>query len=422
MFSKIKGTYDLMSDKTVCWQKVENHIRTLFAKYHLQEIRTPIIEYRGVFDRAAQHSEMVSKETYTFADKKGRFITLRPEGTAGVIRSYVENKLDKTSQLHKFFYYGPCFRYERPQKGRYRQFHQVGVEILGQSSPFLDVEVIALAYETLKSLGICDITVKINSLGCKTTYNNYLQVFKNYLQTHYQQLCPLCQERFEKNILRIWDCKNCHNEPFLKQAPRIFDHLVEGAKVRFLQVLEGLKQMNVNFELCHDLVRGLDYYTHSVFEIVYNNEQGHQAVLGGGGCYDNLVTLFGGNPSPGIGFALGMERLMSILANHSFCNKNILPSLDAFILVSVPQFFYQGLALATTLRHQGFSADLNYQFLSFSKSLKQALKQQPLYLLILGPKEFDNNQITIKNTDTQQQTTILQKDVVSYFQNNKELN
>jgi histidyl-tRNA synthetase len=380
------------------------------------------MEYRGVFDKAAQHSEMISKETYTFTDKKRRFITLRPEGTAGVIRSYVENKLDKTSKLHKFFYYGPFFRYERPQKGRYRQFHQLGVEILGQSSPFIDVEAIVLAYETLKSLGICDITVRINSLGCTTTYNNYLQVFKKYLQTYYQKLCPLCQERFEKNILRIWDCKNCHKEPFLKRAPRIFDYLTTDSKIRFLQVLETLKQMNVNFELCHDLVRGLDYYTHSVFEIVYNNEKGHQAVLGGGGCYDNLVTLFGGTPSPGIGFALGMERLMSILTSYPFCSKNTLSSLDAFILVSAPRFFYQGLTLANNLRHQGFSVDLNYQFLSFSKIFKQALKHAPSYLLILGQKEFVNNQITIKNIQTQQQITILQKDVVSYFKNNKELN
>ncbi|MBS2126507.1 histidine--tRNA ligase ['Fragaria x ananassa' phyllody phytoplasma] len=422
MFRKIKGTSDFLPEQIRCWQKVETHIRHLFTKYHLQEIRTPIIEYQGVFKRAAQHSEMVSKETYSFLDKKKRWLTLRPEGTAGIVRSYVENKLDKTSQLYKFFYCGPCFRYERPQKGRYRQFHQMGVEMLGLSSPFLDIEVVVLAYETLKSLRINNLKVNINSLGDQNSYHNYLKVFQNYLQNKYHHLCSLCQKRMHKNILRIWDCKVCCCKPFLKEAPKMFNYLTKEAKKRFLKVLDGLKMSQVNFEICHNLVRGLDYYTHTVFEIVVVNND-HQEVLGGGGCYDHLVSSFNGDQTPGIGFAFGMERIMLALTQTSFCQPDQCFSLDIFLLFLEPCFFDQAFVLAQTLRHQGFKTDLNYVFLPFTKGLKQAFKTNPRYLLILGEQEFMNEQITIKNNVTKKQATILQKNVVLYLkQQNKECN
>ncbi|CCP88323.1 histidine--tRNA ligase [Candidatus Phytoplasma solani] len=417
MFYKIKGTCDLLPEQTLLWHQVETVLHAFFKRHNFGEIRTPIMEYTEVFHRAAQHSEMVSKETYTFLDKKKRSLTLRPEGTAGIIRSYVENKLDQSPKMHKFYYYGPYFRYERPQSGRYRQFHQLGVEILGKSSPFLDVEVITLAYRFLETIGIDDAVVKINSLGNNTDYQTYLQVFKIYLQPYFDQLCPLCQERFQNNILRIWDCKICSQKAFLQQAPKIFDSLSLESQKRFQQVLDGLQAMNVNFVINHDLVRGLDYYTHTVFEITTQNAFNHRGVLGGGGCYDHLVATFDGTNTSGIGFAFGMERLMLTLEERQKPLIPKTPLLDLFLLSTQPSFFYHSLAVVHHLRQQGITVDLNYDFLPFTKALKQALKTQPNYLLILGDQEFAKEQITIKNTQTKKQTTIAQKDILFYLQN-----
>ncbi|WP_349401635.1 histidyl-tRNA synthetase [Candidatus Phytoplasma solani] len=410
MFYKIKGTHDLLETQMTYWHKVETYLHSFFMRHNFQEIRTPIMEYTEVFNRAAHHSEMVTKETYTFSDKKNRLITLRPEGTAGIIRSYIENKLDQNSQLNKFYYYGPYFRYERPQLGRYRQFHQLGIEVLGKTTPFLDVEVITLAYQFLKSLGVDDVIVKVNSLGNQNDYLNYLQIFKTYLEAYYEQLCHLCQERFKNNLLRIWDCKICPQHSFLQQAPKILDSLSLESKTRFEKVLKGLKSMEITFEICHNLVRGLDYYTHTVFEITTK-----KMVLGGGGCYDHLVSILGGKDLPGIGFALGMERLMLSLQKNNFCPTQQTDTLDLFLLILEPDFFYHGLALTHYLRYQGFKIELNYYFLTFTKALKQALKNKPHYLLILGNQEFAKEKITVKNTKNQTQATIAQKDIILYL-------
>ncbi|AGL90193.1 histidine--tRNA ligase [Candidatus Phytoplasma australiense] len=411
MFYKIKGTHDLLPTQTTSWQKVENSFHSFFKKHQFQEIRTPIMEYAEVFHRAAQHSEMVSKETYTFPDKKNRLITLRPEGTAGIVRSYIENKLDQTNKLQKFYYYGPYFRYERPQFGRYRQFHQLGVEVLGKTTPFLDIEVITLIYQFLKSLGLDDITIQINSLGSKEDHLDYVDIFKQYLKIYSNYLCGLCHERLNKNPLRIWDCKTCHLQDFLKQAPKIFDSLSPKSKKRFQTVLNGLEAMKVNFKTCHDLVRGLDYYTHTVFEITFN-----KMVLGGGGCYDHLVAALGGNQLSGIGFALGMERLMLTLQENNNFFVSPQPSLKLFLFILDPVFFHHGLTLVHILRNEGFCVEFNYSFTTFTKGLKEALKCLPNYLLILGHQEFAKKQITIKNIKTHTQTTIDQKDLIFYFQ------
>lgn len=422
MIKKIKGTQDLIFNEIFQFKQLENKIKIFFENYNYQEIRTPIIEYSEVFYRSATNSDMVMKEIYNFMDKKGRSIALRPEGTAGIVRSYIENKLDLKNQLYKFYYLGPFFRYERPQKGRYRQFYQLGVEILGNFVPFLDLEVIVLVSEMLKFLGLENFKININTLGDDDSYQKYLQVFRNYMQQNVDELCYLCKERLINNILRIFDCKVCLNKPVLKNAPVILDYLNEFSKIRFNTIIEGLTVMRINFEICPRLVRGLDYYSHTVFEIILNsssNQRMHS--LGGGGCYTNLVENLGGNKQCGIGFAFGVERLILVLQQYGFLKNTIINNeLDVYFLCLKSKFFYKSLLLTNQLRNIGIRTEINYHYLSFTKQLKKALQYYPKYLLILGDKENLHNQVILKNVSTQQQIVISQSDIVLYLK--KEFN
>lgn len=421
IIKKPKGTYDLLFNEISQWQELEKKVKFFFESYNYQEIRTPIIEYNEIFNRTATYSDMVNKEIYNFYDKKGRFIALRPEGTAGVVRSYIENKLDFNKNLNKFYYLGSFFRYERPQKGRYRQFHQIGVEVLGDNTPFLDLEVIVMVSEMLLFLGLKDFKIIINTLGDESSYKKYIQVFNEYIKNQDIFLCSLCKERLKKNSLRILDCKTCSQKNFLKSAPLITDYLNDFSKERFDTLIKGLKFMKINFQICPHLVRGLDYYNHTVFEIILKSDStGKRNSLGGGGCYERLVEVLGGNKTPGIGFALGTERLISVLKKYDLLQNYNNNQIDVYFLFLESKLFLKSLFLVNQLRNAGIKTDINYRFLPFLKQLKKALNYNPKYFVILGEKEDKNNEISIKNTVSQNQKKLSQLEMVQYLK--KELN
>ncbi len=402
---KVKGTYDILPNDAAKWQALESYVRTLFKKFNYQEIRTPIMEYSSVFHRENEHSDMVTKETYNFFDKSERSLTLRPEGTAGVVRSYIENKLYANQDLSKLYYIGPSFRYERPQKGRFRQFMQLGVEALGSNNPLLDAEVISMAYETIKGLGLKDVVVKINSLGDDEAKKNYQQVLYDYLLPFKSQLSPDSQTRLEKNTLRVLDSKAETDQAIIKNAPLPLDHLNIESSANFNAVTDALDAAKVAYEIDKKLVRGLDYYSHTVFEIQANIPGfGAQNALGGGGRYQNLVKELGGPSVPGVGYAFGMERLLDALEMEGIHLAGSQP-LDAYFITFNQEAKAVAFALQSKLRSEGLSSDLNYTDKSFKGQLKEALAYQARFLLILGEDELKKKVINIKNTETEVQIT-----------------
>ena len=312
MITKPRGTYDVLPEETKKWVKLENYLRKVSLLYNYKEIRTPMFEASEVFHRNQDDSsDMVNKETYDFLDRGNRKMTLRPEQTAPIVRAYIENKIYGDNNQHKLFYIGPNFRYENPQKGRFRQFSQFGVEALNSSSPYLDAEVIAFAVTIFKGLGLKNVKVKLNSLGDEESRNNYRDALKEYFKDELVNLCSDCKNRYEKNPLRILDCKVDKDKEIMKNVIRIKDYLNETSKNHFQSVLETLDNMNIEYVIDDYLVRGLDYYSHTVFEIEADIEGfGSQNVLGAGGRYDKLVSDLGGPVTPAVGFAFGLERLL----------------------------------------------------------------------------------------------------------------
>ncbi len=412
---RVKGTYDVLPSESAKWQALEEKIRAIFERYHVKEVRTPMMEYSDVFHRKNDHSDMVTKETYNFEDRSHRKLTLRPEGTAGVIRSYVENKLYATQELEKVYYIGPNFRYERPQKGRYRQFYQFGVEAIGAVDPALDAEMIMLAYDFFESLGLKGVKVRINSLGNPISRKNYQKALIDHFTPHQHTLCKDCQERLTKNPLRILDCKIDHDHEAVVSAPTPLDYLDAESSTYFEQVKTYLDLASIDYEIAPRMVRGLDYYSHTVFEIEADIEGfGAQNVLGGGGRYQSLVKELGGPDLGGIGFACGMERILDALAmeNIDITNEK---ALDAYIIA----FDEESKKIATTLLHDlrkvSLSADMNYTNKAFKGQLKQALRYEASYLIILGEDELKKGVAGVKNTKTQEQVDVSLDNVVSYI-------
>ena len=306
-----RGTVDILPAQSGKWQELEQLLRTICANYNVKEIRTPIFEHTELFNRAVgDTTDVVSKEMYTFEDRKGRSMTLRPEGTAGIARAYVENKLyGMPEKLQKVYYMGPMFRYERPQNGRQRQFHQFGVEMLGVESPYVDVECMLMAVTVVKALGLKNIQLHINTLGDQESRDAYREALQNHFQPVLNELCHDCQVRYEKNPLRILDCKVDKNHPMMKTAPKTIDYLTDNAKAHFEKVCALLDDLEIDYVVDPNLVRGLDYYSHTVFEIISDDPKlGAGSTVGGGGRYNGLVEELGGPQTPGVGFAFGMER------------------------------------------------------------------------------------------------------------------
>ncbi len=413
--NRVKGTYDVLPSESPKWQKLESEIRAIMKKYYYHEVRTPMMEYSEVFHRDNDLSDMVTKETYDFEDRSKRKLTLRPEGTAGVIRSFVENKLYVDQSAQKMYYIGPNFRYERPQKGRYRQFSQFGVEAVGSLDPAMDAEVIILAYDFIKQLGLHGVKVRLNSLGDMESRETYQKALKRHFEPHRDTLCNDCKVRIDKNPLRILDCKIDHDHVAVVNAPTPVEYLNETSKKYFVDVITYLNYSGIDYELAPRLVRGLDYYSHTVFEIEADIEGfGAQNVLGGGGRYQSLVKELGGPDLPGIGFAFGMERLLMAIdcENPNLYEKD---QLDVYVLNFGDQLKKEAVKLLHDLRVSGIRSDMNYTNKSFKSQLKEALKFDAKYIIFFGEDEFNKGYTAVKNTKTETQENVNLDEVVSYL-------
>lgn len=410
--NRVKGTYDVLPNEIKKWQYLENIAKKVATKYNFTEIRTPIFEYSGVFHRESELSDMVTKETYNFKDKGNRDITLRPEGTAGVIRAYVENKLYVDNDLLKVYSIGPNFRYERPQKGRYRQFSQFSLEAIGIKSPLLDAEVIKMSQEFIETLGLKNVAIEINSIGDLKSRENYLEALIEYLTPFKEELSNDSKERLIKNPLRILDSKDKKDQEIIKDAPKPIDYLSVESSKYFNELLNYLESFNVNYKVNNQLVRGLDYYSDTVFEVKAEIKGfGAQNVLGGGGRYENLVNELGGPKTSAIGFAFGMERLLYALEAEEVLNLEE-DSLDVFIINFSKEFNLYTTSLLTELRNNNYLVDLDFSNKSFKSQLKKALKLNAKMLVIVGDEEFNNNMVTVKNTKTEEQTTVTKNDLI----------
>lgn len=415
MIQKPKGTYDVFDKKAKIILEIEKILKVLMEKYNYNYIRTPLFESSELFHRGVgDTTDIVTKETYDFVDRGNRNMTLRPEGTAGVVRSYIENKLyANNSGPIKTWYYGPMYRYERPQSGRFREFYQFGVEVFGSDSPLIDAEVISIPVNFYKLLGLKGIKVNINSLGDIESRNNYREALKKYFEPHLDNLCDDCKARFEKNPLRIIDCKYDANSDIIKNAPRIIDYLNEESKKHFEQVKKYLDSMNIEYKVDPNVVRGLDYYTHTVFEVEASVEGfGAQNVLCGGGRYNGLVETIGGPSTPGVGFALGLERLLTAL---EFENIDLVKddSLDIYI---IPMDTYEySIKLGNILRMNGFNVEIDFTNKKIGNSFKQADKLKTKYIIIIGTDEVNSKILTIKNNETKEEFKIEEEKLIDFF-------
>lgn len=394
-----KGTKDILPSEMPIWHFMEEKAKEVFTKYGAKEIRTPIFEATELFARGVgDTTDIVNKEMYTF-EKSERSLTLRPENTAGVVRSFIENGMHRLSAPVKLWYKGPMFRYERPQAGRQRQFHQVGVEVFGISQPTADAEVILMAVNYLKSLGLNDLTVEINSLGCPKCRDEFKTKLKEVIRPYLNELCPDCQSRFEKNPLRLLDCKvpEC-KEIYAKpeiQAVIQGDFICNECAEHFDELLSYLDALGIKYKRNRLLVRGLDYYNRTVFEITSNN-LGSQNAVCGGGRYDSLVKNLGGEDTPAIGFAMGMERLASLLG------KKTDEKLLAYV---VSNNTLEAIKLTEEIRSKGINCEFDLTNKKFVKQLEKASKVAK-YALILGEDEISSNQVTVKNLETGEQKTV----------------
>ncbi len=406
----VKGTKDILPADVPMWQMLEKNALEVFSKYGYEEIRTPIFEVTELFARGVgDTTDIVNKEMYTF-EKSDRSLTLRPENTAGVVRSFIENGMARLSAPVKLWYKGPMFRYERPQAGRQRQFHQVGVEMFGVKEPAADAEVILLAVNYLKSLGLNDLEVEINSLGCPECREAYKNKIKAVLKPEFENLCDDCKNRYEKNPLRLLDCKveSCKaifEKPEIKAVIQS-DFICEACAEHYSKLKSYLDELGIKYVENKLLVRGLDYYNRTVFEIKSNN-LGSQNAVCGGGRYDSLVRNLGGEDTPAVGWAMGMERLISLIPPLKS------KKLDGYI---VSNFSGEAFKLAEELRTSGFEVEMDLQNKKFTKQLEKASKVAD-YALILGEDEIKNGTVSVKNLATSTQKSIARINVGSEFKN-----
>jgi len=419
MYQKVKGTQDFFEESSIKLRYLENVITNVISKYGYQEIITPIFENTEVFVRSSgEESDIVNKEMYTFLDKGKRSLTLRPEGTAPVVRSFLENKMYADNQLKKFYYFGPMFRYERPQAGRFRQFTQFGIEAFGSSSPLLDADVIISAYEIFKKLGINNIKLKINSIGDFTSRSNYAKVLKDYFKAEINSLCSDCKRRLESNPMRILDCKVDKDKSVLLNAPKISSALTVDATKYFKDVLEVLDYFKIPYDVDDSLVRGLDYYTDTVFEYILesNDDLGGLAICAGGK-YSDMIKSFNGPDIPGIGYAFGVERIMTIMDQQNLFLE-VDNTVDVLIIGLDNQSKKHSLLLANTLRKNGYYVELDYIHTTMKHQFKLADKLNPKMIIIIGEEERLNKKVSIKNTNTKSQELVEENKILEYLKEN----
>lgn len=406
----VKGTHDLIGDEARQYSYIESKCMEIAELFNYKEIRTPIIEHTPLFIRGVgESSDVVTKEMYTFLDKGERSLTLRPELTSGVMRSIVSNKLYANADLPlKYFYCGPCFRYERPQAGRYRQFNQFGVEAVGVTSYYHDAEVIYLGMVILAALGFENVRLVVNSLGDEQSRASYRKALKEYFAKHLENMCPDCKHRFETNPLRILDCKVPSDREIIKNAPKMSDYLSEDAKNHLNNVISALTDLEVYGEIDDGLVRGLDYYTGVVFEY-YIEKEGLDNVgaIGGGGHYAKLLKDVGGPDLEGVGLSFGVERLHYMWKNIVNNEKmRFLSGPDFYIMSMSEDIIQRSFNLADFLRSHDFSVDMNYEVKSMKTLFKVATRMEAKFAIIIGEDEIDKKIITVKNLRTQEQRTV----------------
>jgi histidyl-tRNA synthetase len=408
-----KGTKDLYHPEIAKWQYVEEQIRTFFSQFLYREIRTPVFEHSELFSRGiGSETEVVQKEMYTFPDKGGRSLTLRPENTASVVRAAIEKNLFNELYPLRFLYIGPMFRYEKPQKGRQRQFHQMGIEVFGDESAGVDAEVIYSAYKFLEHIHLRDIKLQINSVGCSECRPGYLKILEAEAEKHEAQLCPDCQRKIHTNPLRIFDCKNRACIEISEAFPIITDHLCEGCSTHFDGVKESLAVLEVDYTIDSRMVRGLDYYTRTAFEITSGHLGAQDAVLGGGR-YNNLVKDLGGPDICGIGFAAGLERI--ILHLEDITDNTAKTVLVAYQNESLEP---EAVKLAKILWEKGATAYINYNTKNMKKQFKRGDRIGADYTFILGEDEIKNNTVSIKSMETREQVTIKREELDQWLKSN----
>ncbi|KRN75168.1 hypothetical protein IV73_GL000930 [Weissella kandleri] len=410
IYQKPKGTADLMPENSAQWHYVEETARLLFSDYQYHEIRTPIFESFEVFSRTSgDTSDVVTKEMYDFKDKGDRHLALRPEGTAGVVRAFVENKRfgPEFAKPYKAFYIGPMFRYERPQAGRMRQFHQIGVEAFGSTAPTLDAEVIAMAVDFFQTLGLTNLKVVVNTLGDQASRDAYRTALIAYLKPHFDDLSADSQVRFEKNPLRVLDSKDSADQAIVDGAPSILDYLSEDAQARWGALQAALEALGINYEVDANVVRGLDYYNHTIFEIMTQSPAlGHGwTTIAGGGRYNGLVEELGGPEMPGIGFGIGLERLMLLLeAEHAALPST--PPLDVYVISQGAGTDLAALQMVQAVRSFGYSADRDYLDRKLKAQFKTADRQNARYTIVIGERELAEQSANLKNLATHEEITV----------------
>ena len=411
MYQTVKGTYDILSEDYRKFEMVNTLFKHFLDLYGYEIMKTPVFEYTGVFSKENDTSDMVTKEMYTFSMNGKDSLTLRPEGTAGIIRSFVQNKMYSKELPVKLAYIEEMFRHERPQKGRQRQFTQLGVENIGDKNPMIDAEVIALGYFFVKTLGLKSIKVCINTLGDATSRLKYKEALKTYFDEYRDQLCYDCQNRLDKNPLRILDCKIDHDLECVKNAPKMHDYLTEESAAYFKKVLEYLDALEIPYTIDNNLVRGLDYYTDTVFEVVSTHEvSGSQSTIFGGGRYDNLVKEMGGPEISGIGFAIGEERLI-ILAEAEGVFDEYKPYVDAYVIDMTKGSAY-ALKIANDLRMNSYTTEINYYDRSMKSQFKSSDRKGARFVVILGEDEMKKNTVMLKDTRTREQYEVNSDELV----------
>ncbi len=401
----VKGTNDILPSEVYKWQFVENRMLETARTFGFEEIRIPVFEHTEVFKRSVgDTTDVVQKEMYTFDDKGGRSITLRPELTAGVIRSCIEKGLVNGALPLKVCYIGGCYRYEKPQAGRLREFHQFGVECIGASAPNADAEVIALARQVLDSIGIEKISLEINSIGCPECRKNYSEALKNYFKANINTLCDTCKDRLDRNPMRILDCKSPICKELAEKAPVVLDYLCDDCHSHFESVKKHLDAADIEYTVNPHIVRGLDYYTRTVFEFI-SGDIGAQSTVCGGGRYDGLISQMGGQPTASLGFAMGIERLMMVLENQ----KTELPkhsACDLYIAQMGENASLKATQLCNDLRATGFKVQTDICGKGLKAQMKYADKIGAMFTMVLGDDELANNKAKIKNMSTGEQTAV----------------
>jgi histidyl-tRNA synthetase len=416
----VKGTRDLLPPETALWHRVEDESRRVFAAYNFQEIRTPILEQTALFARSVgADTDIVMKEMYTFDDRDRESLTLRPEATASVVRSYIEHNLFNEGRLHKLYYIGPMFRRERPQKGRYRQFYQIGAEVLGSDHPSIDGEMLEMLVLLLERLGLSGFSLLLNSVGCPKCRPEYVKVLRQALQSVKGSMCADCQRRADTNPLRVLDCKVEADQPIIEKLPHIVEHLDTECRQHFDLVTSDLNQRGVSYTISPRLVRGLDYYTRTTFEFT-SGVLGAQNALMGGGRYDGLSEMIGGPPTPGFGVAIGEDRL--VLAVAESAKEHAVPAeslLDVYIVWMGDAALAAASALARELRRDGLRVEINYEPTKLKKSMGLASKMGAGFAVIIGDGELASGRYQVKNMSAGTQEEVEPAKIAEYLKNKR---